>query len=240
MRNTNPRQFRAELKDHLDLANREPIRIQRRSGENFILLREEKYQALQEEIVSLQRRLLGMSQVVSGETTDYKIGTRSRLNRFKSKKGPVPLKKYKDLVQQALYPDFNSGDDVVRIRDAKKAISDFAKATRDPNQTLDLMVHFGEVGTRMMNDFGMDYEAFYNSMESMYRKVFTRLTGKDHQLLSDFLPRLRSIENASRDTGYGYGDSLLEMMNELEKSAINQPKGRSDGSTRFKNNQTVY
>ena len=135
-------------------------------------------------------------------------------------KGPVPLKKYKDLVRQALYPDFNSGDDDddVRIRDAKKATSDFAKATRDPNQTLDLMVHFLEVGTRMMNDFGMDYEAFYNSMESMFRKVFRRLTGKDHQLLSDFLPRLRNIEKASRDTGYGYCDSLSEMMNELEKS----------------------
>ena len=89
MRNTNPKQFRAELKGHLDLANKEPIRIQRRSGENFILLREEKYQALQDEIVSLQRRLLGMSQIVTGETTEYKIGARSRLSRLKSKKGAI-------------------------------------------------------------------------------------------------------------------------------------------------------
>ncbi len=85
MRNTNPKQFRAELKDHLDLANSEPIRIQRRSGENFILLREEKYQALQEEIVSLQRRLLGMSHIVSGEVMEYKVGSRKRLDRLKKK-----------------------------------------------------------------------------------------------------------------------------------------------------------
>jgi PHD/YefM family antitoxin component YafN of YafNO toxin-antitoxin module len=86
MRNTNPKQFRAELKDYLDLAGKEPIRIQRRSGENFILLREEMYQSLQEEVVSLQRRLLGMSQALTGETKEYKVGDRSRLNRFTNKK----------------------------------------------------------------------------------------------------------------------------------------------------------
>lgn len=86
MRNTNPKQFRAELKDYLDLAGKEPIRIQRRSGENFILLKEEMYQGLQEELVSLQRRLLGMSQIVAGETKEYKIGDRTRLKRFAAKK----------------------------------------------------------------------------------------------------------------------------------------------------------
>lgn len=86
MRNTNPKQFRAELKDYLDLAGKEPIRIQRRSGENLILLKEETYQSLQEELVSLQRRMLGMSQVVAGETKEYKIGDRSRLKRLASKK----------------------------------------------------------------------------------------------------------------------------------------------------------
>jgi PHD/YefM family antitoxin component YafN of YafNO toxin-antitoxin module len=86
MRNTNPKQFRAELKDYLDMAAKEPIRIQRRSGENFILLKEEMFQGLQEEIVSLQRRLLGMSQVVSGETKEYKIGDKSRMDCLKRKK----------------------------------------------------------------------------------------------------------------------------------------------------------
>lgn len=86
MENTNPKQLRAELKDYLDLASKEPIRIQRRSGENYILLKEESYQDLQNEILSLQRRLLGMSQVVSEETKEYKIGDRARLSRLKRKK----------------------------------------------------------------------------------------------------------------------------------------------------------
>jgi PHD/YefM family antitoxin component YafN of YafNO toxin-antitoxin module len=63
---TNPKKLRAELKDYLDLAINEPIRIQRRSGDNFVLMGEKVYAELQNEIVSLQRRLLGMSQAAEG------------------------------------------------------------------------------------------------------------------------------------------------------------------------------
>jgi PHD/YefM family antitoxin component YafN of YafNO toxin-antitoxin module len=72
MQNTNPKQLRAELKDYLDLAAKEPIRIQRRSGDSFILLNEETYRELNEEIMSLQRRLFSMSQILNGKTTEYK------------------------------------------------------------------------------------------------------------------------------------------------------------------------
>ncbi|MBF0313370.1 MAG: type II toxin-antitoxin system Phd/YefM family antitoxin [Oligoflexia bacterium] len=85
MQNTNPKQFRAELKDYLELAEKEPIRIQRRSGESYILLKEQDYQGLQEEIISLQRRLLGMSQAISSKGRDYKTGDHSHLARLKSK-----------------------------------------------------------------------------------------------------------------------------------------------------------
>lgn len=86
MKITNPKQFRAELKDYLDLAAKEPIRIQRRSGENFILMKEDAFQNLKNEISSLQGQLLGMSQILAGDTIEYKLGDRSRLNRFKKKK----------------------------------------------------------------------------------------------------------------------------------------------------------
>lgn len=82
MENTSPKKFRAELKDYLDLASNEPIRIQRRSGENFILMNENKYAELQNEITSLQRRLLGLNEVLDGKVVEYK-GKESRLKRFK-------------------------------------------------------------------------------------------------------------------------------------------------------------
>ncbi|OFZ45823.1 MAG: hypothetical protein A2381_03580 [Bdellovibrionales bacterium RIFOXYB1_FULL_37_110] len=67
-----PKKLRAELKDYLDMAQNEPIRIQRRSGSSFILLNENTYAEMQNEIASLQRRLLGMSEILSGKIKEYK------------------------------------------------------------------------------------------------------------------------------------------------------------------------
>ena len=85
METTNPKKLRAELKEYLDLAENEPIRIQRRSGESFILMDENVYAKMQNEIMSLQRRLLGMSEALDGKASEYKLENRSRLDRFKKK-----------------------------------------------------------------------------------------------------------------------------------------------------------
>ena len=70
MENTNPKKLRAEMRDYLELAKNEPIRIQRRSGETYILMNEEEYSQMQLEIMSLQRRLLAMSNIIDGEVQD--------------------------------------------------------------------------------------------------------------------------------------------------------------------------
>ena len=88
MNQTNPKQLRAEMKDYLDQAEKEPIRIQRRSGESFILMNETIYANMQNEILSLQRRLLGMSEIIDGKTAEYRPGDKSRLTRFSSGRKP--------------------------------------------------------------------------------------------------------------------------------------------------------
>lgn len=85
MQNTNPKALRAEMKDYLELAAKEPVRIQRRSGESFILMNEARYLEMQNELISLQRRLLGMSQIVAGNSKEYVPGEKSRLDRLKKK-----------------------------------------------------------------------------------------------------------------------------------------------------------
>lgn len=83
METTNPKKLRAEMKDYLELAKSEPIRIQRRSGENYILINEEAYSNLQIEIMTLQRRLLSMSNILDGEVQDVP-SKEDRLKRFKA------------------------------------------------------------------------------------------------------------------------------------------------------------
>jgi PHD/YefM family antitoxin component YafN of YafNO toxin-antitoxin module len=86
MENTNPKQLRAELKNFLDLASAEPVRIQRRTGEAFVLMNESQYAQMQNEILSLQRRLLGMSDALAGKGKEYVPGSGARLKRFSNAK----------------------------------------------------------------------------------------------------------------------------------------------------------
>lgn len=82
MENTSPKKLRAELKDYLDMATNEPVRIQRRSGESYIIMNEDKFAEMQNEISSLQRRLLAMNDIADDKTSEYS-GKEARLKRFK-------------------------------------------------------------------------------------------------------------------------------------------------------------
>ncbi len=83
MESTSPRTFRANLKEYMDMADEKPIRIQKREGNACVLMSEEYYEGLLNEISSLQKSLLSTNQALKGETTEYKIGDKDRLKRFK-------------------------------------------------------------------------------------------------------------------------------------------------------------
>ena len=85
MNQTNPKKLRAELKDYLDLAAKEPIRINRRSGESYVLLAETRYAEMQLEIMSLQRRLLSTSHALQGKTKEFSTDVESRMKRIKKR-----------------------------------------------------------------------------------------------------------------------------------------------------------
>lgn len=85
MQSANAKKFRAELKDYMEAAISEPVRINRRDGESFILMSEAIFDSYRNEILALQRRLLGMSEIIDGNTTPLKRGE-NRTSRFKKKK----------------------------------------------------------------------------------------------------------------------------------------------------------
>lgn len=84
MQSANAKKFRSELKDYMDAAVAEPVRINRRDGQSFILMSEQIYEDFRNEIQSLQRRLLGMNEIIDGKTTPVKRGE-DRTARFKKK-----------------------------------------------------------------------------------------------------------------------------------------------------------
>ena len=84
MQSANAKKFRSELKDYMDAAVAEPVRINRRDGQSFIIMSEQVYDGFRNEIQSLQRRLLGMNEIVDGKTTKMTRGE-DRTARFKKK-----------------------------------------------------------------------------------------------------------------------------------------------------------
>ncbi|MGE0633088.1 MAG: type II toxin-antitoxin system Phd/YefM family antitoxin [Pseudobdellovibrionaceae bacterium] len=83
MESASPRNFRANLKQYMEMAEAKPIRIQKREGSACILMSEEYYEGLLNEISSLQKSLLSSNQAIKGEVAEYKTGDKDRLKRFK-------------------------------------------------------------------------------------------------------------------------------------------------------------
>jgi PHD/YefM family antitoxin component YafN of YafNO toxin-antitoxin module len=83
MESTSPRSFRANLKEYIEMAMAKPIRIQKREGHACVLMSEDYYEGLLTEIASLQKSLISANQAIKGDLTEYKMGDKDRLKRFK-------------------------------------------------------------------------------------------------------------------------------------------------------------
>ena len=90
MENTTPKKLRAKLKDYLDLAKKEAVRIKRRSGQHYILINEDKFTELKNEVHTLQKRLLGKSHGATPEKekTKTKPAPKKALSKKATKKIP--------------------------------------------------------------------------------------------------------------------------------------------------------
>lgn len=65
MKEVTPKNLRKELKHYLELADKEPIRIKRRSGPKFILTSEEKF-------VHLKAELKAIKEILKNNNIDFK------------------------------------------------------------------------------------------------------------------------------------------------------------------------
>jgi PHD/YefM family antitoxin component YafN of YafNO toxin-antitoxin module len=65
METTRPKKLKNKLKDYLDLAKKEVVKIKRKSGQKFILISEEKFNELKSELATLQKRILSKNPVIT-------------------------------------------------------------------------------------------------------------------------------------------------------------------------------
>ena len=86
MDRTNANDFRSNMKDWLEAARKEPIRITRKSGESFVLLDADTFEKMQLDLVRLQGLTASLVDSIQGRVnhaTDE--STRDALNRAKAR-----------------------------------------------------------------------------------------------------------------------------------------------------------
>lgn len=125
------------------------------------------------------------------------------------------FQEYRDKVENEFFP--KSGHGKLRLKEAKKAISEFEKFTGNERLTLELMLIYVENGVEFTVTYGDINERFYSSVLSVYADIIDRVnldvTG---ELFKEYKSRINSVVSNSKGTGWGFYDHLSELNSELE------------------------
>jgi hypothetical protein len=120
--------------------------------------------------------------------------------------GPEQLSGYQQLVADCLWPDPMRKGAKLRIVEAKRAISQYERATGDPEGTAELMLTFVEQGTGFAADLGYGDEDFFASLEGMLSRALEGLQRCTERFRLSMRPRLIRLSELARNIGWGYGD----------------------------------
>jgi hypothetical protein len=126
----------------------------------------------------------------------------------------APLETYKEIIEDAVFPDVMKGTAPISFATARKAISDYKKATGDQKGVLELMVYAVERGNAFTVEYGDIDERFYNNLESLFRKTVLFLKTMDGPTTEAYLPRLTAVVEAADGIGWGYYDGIADALAE--------------------------
>jgi len=127
--------------------------------------------------------------------------------------GSNPLEPYKKRIDKALYPDVMENDPV-SFSAGRKAISDYKKATKDTDGTIELMAHYVKTGTQFTLDYGDMYDEFYDSLISMFHSTLKLLVKAEGKTQDEFVTELAGIVDSVRGIGWGYYDDISDLLND--------------------------
>jgi len=116
------------------------------------------------------------------------------------------FEKYREKVFEAFYPKRGFG---FKLKDGRKAISDFKKLGVSLENLADLMLFYVETGVKFTNDFGDIDENFYSSLENMYVQALTLMKKED--FLDKFNDRAQQVATDTRGIGWGFHDYIMDV-----------------------------
>ena len=160
-----------------------------------------------------QSELIELVKVLFEQSADNKLCIATRL--APETLGAEAIEPYRELIVKQFFPKRGLGK--LNLREARQEIRDYSKATSDTGGTLELMMIYIETGTAFTREYGDISEAFYNSLESVLGELAKILKSREGQpYYRQYAPRLKQLNAETSYIGWGYGDSVEEVVDELE------------------------
>jgi hypothetical protein len=127
------------------------------------------------------------------------------------------LANYKQEITYCFFGKQGFSEDLPKLSDARRLIRDYRKATQKSSGTLDLMLHYVETGTEFTNTYGDIDEPYYNSLESVLNEFCVGIfnASDPEQAYGQFNKRLIALKKATYGIGWGYGDAVQEILDNL-------------------------
>ncbi|GDX39824.1 hypothetical protein LBMAG21_01160 [Armatimonadota bacterium] len=175
-----------------------------------------KWVEIKKEVSSLnQAELIELVKNLFDQSHENKLFLASRFSS--QPPGEDAIAPYRKRIVDQFFPARGYGK--AALGEARKAIREYKKATSDLLGTAELMMVYVEQGTEYTNSYGDITEAFYISMESVLEELTKLLSSPQGRgLYLAFKGRLRKLEHDAGDIGWGYGDEVSRMVEELEES----------------------
>ena len=129
--------------------------------------------------------------------------------------GGAVLDRYRRKIVEQFFPA--RGEGKLKLGEARKAIRDYRRATRNVPGTAELLMTYVENGTRFTHEYGDIDERFYSSVESALDELAALLRGEAREIYPQISDRLAKVEQMTDGIGWGFHDFVADVVRRLEE-----------------------
>jgi hypothetical protein len=134
--------------------------------------------------------------------------------------GQDPLQPYKKIMERWLWPDIFRGEETSVSR-AKRAISNYKKASGNPEGLAELMVYYCELAAGFCRDVDYQDAAYCDALMRMFEQALrtTADAVNSRTVRNRLLGTLDHVRSIGHELGYGIGDDMDVLFAEFVSSS---------------------
>ena len=152
--------------------------------------------------------LIGLVQDLYAASKDNQAFLHTRLHLCED-----VLEPYKEAIDRWLWPDVFKNQNT-SVAKAKKAITDYKKASGTADGLAELMVFYCERASGFSCDVGLDDEAYLLALVRMFEQALKAVATLPEKQRPVLWSRLQMVRDRSHNVGYGVGEDMAALLAE--------------------------